>query len=250
LSRRHWVDNEEMMRVMTALYYGAITHVDDQLGRLFGELGRLGMADNTLVLFTADHGNMLGERGRWFKGLQYDGSARVPLLWKEPGNASLRGRVVNETVDTTDLLPSILDYAGLPVPEGVQGSNFRRLAAGGDRRWRNSCFSQLRSGMWLEGGWKLIENSLDGSGSRELYDLKNDPKEERDLAYDPRQRDRVQHGMAQMARMRAERPAPLRISGMATPAYAQVSEEERQEAWRNAPDNRDEGAAAPRRQRK
>jgi arylsulfatase A-like enzyme len=238
-SRRHWVDDEQMMRVMSALYYGAITHVDDQLGRLFGELDRLGMASKTLVLFTADHGNMLGDRGRWFKGLQYEGSARVPLLWKEPDNRAQRGRVVHQVVENTDLMPSILEYAGLPVPEGVQGRSFRALASGKGNNWKNTCFSQLRSGMWLQGNWKLIDNSLDGTGGREMYDLRNDPREERNLAADPGQRDRVAHGMAQMTRVRADRPAPVRVTGMSMPAYAEIDERERGEAVRNAPDNRE-----------
>jgi arylsulfatase A-like enzyme len=233
------VDDERMMRVMSAIYYASITHIDDQLGRLFGELKQLGMADNTLVLFTADHGNMLGDRGRWFKGIQYDGSARVPLLWKEPGNATLRGRVVNQVVENVDLLPSILDYAGLPVPERVQGQSFRKLAEGKDSRWKNRCLSQLRSGMLVEGQWKLIDNSLDGTGTRELYDLRNDPREERNLAADPKQRDRVEHSMAAIAKWRSDRPAPVTVSGMSMPAYAQIDDSERRKAVSNAPDVRE-----------
>ncbi len=248
-NRRHYVDDEQMMRTMSALYYAAITHIDDQLGRLFGELDRLGMASNTLVLFTADHGNMLGDHGRWFKGLQYDGSARVPLLWKEPGNRAQQGRVVDQVVENTDLLPSILEYAGIQVPRGAQGRSFRALAAGNAPQWKNTCFSQLRSGMWLDGKWKLIDNSLDGTGARELYDLSNDPKEERNLAADPRQRDRVKHSMAQIALHRAARPDPVQIAGMSMPAYAHIDERERAEAIRNAPDNVEGRANAPARKK-
>lgn len=244
-SRRHYVDNEEMMRVMTAKYYGAITHIDHQVGRLFGELKRLGMADNTVVLFTADHGNMLGDRGRWFKGLQYEGSARVPLLWRGPkGSKERGGRVVNKVIENTDLMPTILEAAGLPEPEGVQGRSFLKLAATGrDDNWKDRCFSQLRSGMLLEGPYKLIDNSLDGSGPRELYDLRNDPKEERNLADLPGQRDRVMAMSGQIAEWRKSKPAPARVAEMSAPDYAAISDSERTRAVENAPDVRDAAGA-------
>jgi arylsulfatase A-like enzyme len=244
-SRRHYVDNEEMMRVMSAKYYGAITHIDHQFGRLLGELERLGMANDTVVLFTADHGNMLGDRGRWFKGLQYDGSARVPLIWRGPvGSRQRGGRVVGKVIENTDLMPTILEAAGLPVPDGVQGRSFLALAATGrDDRWKDRCFSQLRSGMLLENGYKLIDNSLDGTGTRELYDLRNDPREQHDLAASPAHRDRVTAMSSQIAEWRSARPAPARVPGMSTPDYAAISNAERQNAVENAPAVRDAAGA-------
>jgi arylsulfatase A-like enzyme len=231
--RRHCVDDERMMRVMSAIYYGSITHIDTQLARLFGELNKLGMADNTLILFTADHGNMLGDRGRWFKGVQYDGSARVPLLWKGPKGAKENGgRVVENVVDNADLAPSILEAAGLPVPEGMQGRSFLKLARGEAAGWRDRSYSQLRSGMLLDGDYKYIDNSLDGTGPKELYDMRNDPKEQRDLSSDPKQKDRLAQYARDMAAWRADRPAPVKIAGMATPRYAQLTEAERREAAR------------------
>jgi arylsulfatase A-like enzyme len=238
-ARRHYVDDERMVRVLSALYYGAITHVDEQIGRLLGELEKLGMADDTLILFTADHGNMLGDRGRWFKGVQYEGSVRVPLIWRGPRGASENtGRVIEKVVENTDIMPSILDAVGIPVPEGVQGRSFLRLARGQDLNWKNRCYSQLRSGMVVDGSWKLIDNSLDGSGPFELYNLAEDPKEERDLSQDPRQRERVAEYRRLLAAWRAERPGPIRVPGMSLPSYALISEEERRRAIQEAPDNR------------
>lgn len=237
-SKRHYVDNEEMVRVMSAKYYGAISHIDEHAGKLLGELQRLGMDANTLVIFTADHGNMLGDHGRWFKGLQYEGSARVPLIWRGPrGSAENGGRLVDKVVENTDLAPSILEAAGVPVPEGFQGRSFVNLARGKDANWKDCCYSQLRSGSYQEGHWKLIDNSLDASGSRELYDIENDPKEQRNLAGDPKQRDRVEHCMHLLTAWRAAHPAPVKVRGMSTPAYADIPESERSEAIRSAPDN-------------
>ena len=104
------------------------------MGRLLGELERLGMADNTLVLFTADHGNMLGDRGRMFKGIMYEGSTHVPLIWRGPkGAAENNGRVEHKLIENTDLLPSILETAGLPVPERRAGLQFPQARARGRR---------------------------------------------------------------------------------------------------------------------
>jgi arylsulfatase A-like enzyme len=238
-ARRAFVDDERMVRVLSAKYYSAVNHVDHQVGRLLSELERLGMAEDTLVLFTADHGNMLGDRGRWFKGLQYEGSAHVPLLWRGPqGAAENGGRVVDRVVESTDLVPSILQTAGIPVPEGVQGRSFLRLARGQEPNWKNRCFSQLRSGMLLDGNFKLIDNSLDGSGPVELYDLRIDPKEERDLAGAPAHRDRVAEMRKRLAAWRADRPAPIRIAGMPLPDYAQITEADRRKAAEALPNRR------------
>ena len=223
--RRQFVDDEEMMRVMSAKYYGAINHVDEQIGLLFSELNKLGMADNTLVLFTADHGNMLGDHGRWFKGVQYEGSAHVPLLWKGPkGSPEHGGKVVNKVIENTDLAPTILEAVGLPVPDRIQGRSFLRLARGKDSNWKDRCYSELRSGMMLAEGFKLIDNSADCSGDRELYDLRNDLKEQRNLAADPKHRDRAEAYCRQLMTWRKEKPEPVRVSGMSTPAYAEATE--------------------------
>ncbi len=237
-SKRQFIDDEQMLRVMSAAYYGAIAHVDYQVGRLLGELEKLGMAENTLVLFTADHGNMLGDRGRFFKSVMYEGSSHVPLLWREPKTSRApAGRVIDRVVENTDLLPSILDCAGLPTLAGVQGRSFRNLARGEDSNWKDRCYSQLRTAMVRQGRYKFIDNSRDLSGAFELYDLKDDPKEERNLASDSRQAGRVADFKRQLTAWRSDKPAPIRIAGLSTPAYAQIGDTERDRFIQRAPDN-------------
>jgi arylsulfatase A-like enzyme len=240
-SRRHYVDDPEMMCVLTAAYYGAITHVDDHVGKLLGELDRLGMSENTLVLFTADHGNMLGDRGRWFKGIMYEGSAHVPLIWRGPkGAQENRGHTERKIVENTDVMPSILESAGIPVPNGVQGSSFLKLAREGeDVRWKDRGYAQLATAMVRTPEWKFIDNSRDLSGSFELYDMRNDPKEERNLASEPRHRDLIREFGRQLTAWRAAQPAAPKIAGMDTPDYAQISQRERNEALENAPARRE-----------
>jgi arylsulfatase A-like enzyme len=234
--KRHLIDDERMERVMTAKYLGAITNVDDNIGRIFAELERLGMMDNTIILFSADHGNMLGERAQWFKGVQYDGSARIPLLWRGPkGAPENTGRVEERVIENVDFTPTLLEAAGIPVPEGMQGKSFLKLARGRDPQWKDRCFSQLRTGMVRSHQWKLIDNSLNLSGDLELYDMKNDPHEARNLAADPKHRDLVAELKSQMTKIRAERPAPVKIAGMPKPAYATISDKERKELTEAAP---------------
>lgn len=234
--KRHTIDDERMERVMTAKYFGAVTNVDDSIGRILGELERLGMMDNTIILFSADHGNMLGQRARWFKDLEYDGSAGIPLLWRGPkGAPENTGRVEKRIVENIDILPTLLTAAGIPIPEGVQGRSFLSLARGVDPNWKDRCFSQLHSGMVRTPQWKLIDDSLNLSGKLELYDMRNDPQEARNLANDPKMRDVVAELSGQMTQFRAARPEPFKISGMPSPAYTVISDQERKELWDSAP---------------
>ncbi|MBI4877216.1 MAG: sulfatase-like hydrolase/transferase [Acidobacteria bacterium] len=236
-SLRHYVDNEEMMRVMSAIYFGSIIHVDHQVGRLLCELDRLGMADNTLVLFTADHGNMLGDHARWFKGIMYEGSSHVPLIWRGPqGARENTGKVENRIVENTDLMPSILETAGLPVPGRVQGRSFLKLAREGDAAWKDRAYAQLRTAMVRTPEWKFIDNSQNLGADFELYDMRNDPKEQLNLAAEPKHRDLVEHSKRQLTAWRNDKPAPVKIAGLAEPDYARIGEEERSELIRNAPD--------------
>ncbi len=227
--KRKWIDDEKMLRVMSAAYYGAITHIDEQVGRLLGELDRLGMADNTLVLFTADHGNMLGDRGRWFKNVMWEGSSHVPLIWRGPKGAKENGgRTQTKVVENTDLFPTILEAAGLPVPDnGIQGRSFVKLMREGDAEWKDRAFAQLANAMVRTSQYKLIDLSRNLSAGLELYDLRNDAAEERNLIAEPRHREMVEDLKRRLTVWRADRPAPLRIAGMKTPDYATISAEER-----------------------
>jgi len=179
---------------------------------------------------------MLGEKARWFKGLQYDGSAKVPLLWRGPkGAPENRGRAVDKVVGNVDILPTLLEAVNIPVPERIQGRSFLKLARGADPRWNNRCFSQLHAGMLRRDDWKLIDNSLDGSGALELYDLKNDPREERNLINEAKHRELVTALAGELKSVRGDRPGPVTIAGMPTPVYATISDRERKELRESAP---------------
>lgn len=216
-ARRKCIDDEQMQRVMTALYYGAITHIDTELARLFNELDRLGLAKNTVVLFTSDHGNMLGDRGLWFKDFMYEGSAHVPLIVKTPTAKPSEHRQIIENID---LMPTLLDYAKIPIPNGIQGRSFHALIEKGKQaKWKDRCISDLTATMHLAEGWKFIDNH---DGALELYNLNKDPQEKENLVNDPRYKSRLHSAQSELAKWRAEQPAKITVSGMATPDYAKV----------------------------
>ena len=103
------------------------------------------MADNTIVMFTADHGNMLGDHGRWFKGVMYEGSAHVPssgAARREPRKRR-QGRA-RKSVENIDVMPTFLEAAGLPCRQGVQGKSFVKLARGATPNGRTRFFAIAR----------------------------------------------------------------------------------------------------------
>ena len=221
-ARRKHIDDEHMQRVMTALYYGAITHIDTELARLFAELTRLGLAKNTVVIFTSDHGNMLGDRGLWFKDFMYEGSAHVPLIIKTP---NAKPREQQQIIENIDLMPTILDYAKIPVPNGIQGRSFHALIEKGKQpNWKNRCISDLTATMHLAQGWKFIDNH---NGVLELYNLTNDPLEKENLANDPRSKSRLHFAQSELTKWRAENPPKINIPGLTPPDYTKLDKAER-----------------------
>jgi arylsulfatase A-like enzyme len=112
-----------------AAYYAAITATDDQVGRLMSTLRELGFDENTIVLFTSDHGDMLGSQGMRRKRKPHDESARVPGIMRWPARIP-KGRVVETLFSHIDMPPTLLALAGLPVPENMQGADLSRVALG------------------------------------------------------------------------------------------------------------------------
>ncbi|AGW89971.1 choline-sulfatase [Cupriavidus sp. DF5525] len=125
---------DEQVRRARHAYYAMVSYVDDKVGRLLETLKRAGFADNTIVVFTSDHGDMLGERGMWFKRVFFDWSAKVPLLVYDPRKREPRR--IAEPVSHVDLLPTLLDLAmdgQTPAwVEPIDGRSLVPLVATGD----------------------------------------------------------------------------------------------------------------------
>jgi arylsulfatase A-like enzyme len=230
---RHEVADPEIVRAMTAAYFAKVQIVDEQIGRVLARLDQLGLTDNTIIVFSADHGNMLGDHGRWFKGVMHEGSSRVPLMLKVPPSHPAAktfngGKVVNEIVENIDVMPTLLNLIGRPLPAdpGFQGRDLAPLAAGNAAGWKNRAFSERGSMMVRTPEYKLIQAR--GRGHEpplELYDLKNDPGENVNLAGNP-QYAKIQADLAkQLAAWQADKPAIPRIPGVQTSWTGGVAEE-------------------------
>jgi len=176
----------EGIREYVAIYHGMVKYIDDQVGRVLQKLDDLGLADNTLVIFTSDHGDMVGAHGCIGKSITgfYDDLVRIPLAMRLPGRIR-PGTVVDEAVSQIDLMPTILDYLDQPAPDKTHGRSMRPLIEGKKVPWRDYAFCQRadRLRMLRTRRWKYV---CDVPGRlRALYDLANDPHEDRNLAADP-----------------------------------------------------------------
>jgi arylsulfatase len=177
-----------------ALYYAMIAQIDDQFGRLLDYLESTGQKENTLIIFSSDHGEALGDHGLLWKGCRfYEGLVRVPLIFSGPGVAA--NQPATGLVELLDLSATILDYAGIERPEYFQGTSLRSVLQGsqpGDKlrdSVRCEYFDALdslfteRSGayatMYRRGQHKLCV--YHGLNTGELYDLESDPWEHEDL---------------------------------------------------------------------
>jgi arylsulfatase A-like enzyme len=187
--------NPRVVRRARAGYYGHISHIDHQINRFLEILNEYRLGANTVICFVSDHGEMLGDHHMFRKGYPNEGSARVPLILKVPGDNRVgRNRVVDAPVELRDVMPTLLDCAGLPVPESVEGRSVLPLARGESVDWRaylhgeHTVFGQ--SLQWLtDGHEKYVWFS--GTGTEQLFDLDTDPHETCDLARESRNVERL-----------------------------------------------------------
>jgi arylsulfatase A-like enzyme len=184
--------SDEQLAHMTANYYGMISLIDHNVGRIRSALDDMGLRENTLVIFTTDHGEMLGNHGLYLKGpWPLEDLLRVNMIAAGPdvGQSS----VVEEPVSTVDLAPTFLDYAGVSAQLGPQGCSLRTLLQGGAEK-REAAYSEWhvhpsRCGVGLQ--LRTVRTKTHkctvelNSGAGELYDLVNDPQEIHNRFDDP-----------------------------------------------------------------
>jgi len=183
----HLTDVE--VRQVLAGYYGMVALVDGYCGMILDALAQLGIRDETMVIWTVDHGDQMWEHKMFLKFCMYEASVHIPLLIHIPGKKS---GVRSELVEHIDLFPTICDLVGADCPGTVQGRTLVPLL-GDDpapRDWRNAVFSQIGDvEMIRTKEWKL---NVYGGQPGELYHLRNDPKEFDNRIADPQHSDTVQ----------------------------------------------------------
>lgn len=133
-------ENPQALATFRHGYYAAISYLDAQVGRVIGELDRLGLANNTVIVFWSDHGLHLGEHGLWEKSSNYELDARVPLIVAAPGfRDKTRTRALVEFID---IFPTLVDLCGLPQVPGLEGKSLRRVLADPRASVRDAAFTQ------------------------------------------------------------------------------------------------------------
>jgi arylsulfatase A-like enzyme len=167
-------------------YYAMVTEVDHWVGRILDALEDLGLREETLVLFTSDHGEDLGDHLRYGKGYPaWDTISRVPLLAAGPGVEG--GRVVDDLVELVDLVPTLIDAAGGPVPSDLQGQSLVPALAGEGGVDRDAVLTEDDDGKVLRTDRYRYAVGVDGE--ERLFDLREDPGEYDDVSDDPDYRD-------------------------------------------------------------
>ena len=180
---------EEDLKKDIAIYYGMMSFIDAEVGRILDTLDRLGMADDTLIVFTSDHGHFLGQHGLIAKGpFHYEDMLRVPFIAAWPGRIP-QGCVSDAIQSLVDLMPSFLDAAGIAIPGRVQGVSELGTWRGGPPA-RDHALCENRHNPVMPHVMSYIEERYKISVYRqgpwgELFDLESDPGEVRNLWDDP-----------------------------------------------------------------
>ncbi len=182
----------EQRRAAIRAYLATVSYMDAQAGRVFDALKRLGVADNTIIVFTGDHGWHLGEHGLWHKRSLFEECARVPFIIYAPG-ARANGQPSGSLVEMLDVYPTLCDLAGLPAPAVLQGRSLRPILADAKATIHEAAFTQARRGPDAKNWGRSVRTARwrctewdEGSSGLELYDHDADPHEYTNLAHEPR----------------------------------------------------------------
>jgi uncharacterized sulfatase len=237
-SPANWGMSVQQQREAIRAYYASIEFLDAQVGKVLDALDRLGIAENTVIVFWGDNGYQLGEHGQWMKQTVFERSARVPLLIGGAG-VKARGQVCPRTVELLDLYPTLADVCSLRgAPRTLQGRSLIPLLGNASARWEKPAVSQVRrtappaararageSGSSPAGAPPIYGYSIrteryrysqwerDGVLGEELYDYEADPREVRNLAADPAAgsiKSRLRQQLAAIRRLRPPLEAAAR----------------------------------------
>ena len=178
-------------------YYASVAFMDRMVGQVLNGLEEAGLEDNTIVIFTSDHGYHLGEHDFWAKVSLHDESAAVPLIIRMPGK---KPAVCHSLVELLDLYPTLSNLCGLEVPKHLQGKDISKMMTDPAKEVRSAAFSVNGKGFLLrEQDWAYIAYGKNGQGDEELFDMKQDPKQFTNLAKDPKHAQIIARFQKQMA---------------------------------------------------
>lgn len=193
-----WPRTPEAVRGEIAAYYGMISHLDEQIGRILAALKQSGRDKDTIVIFAADNGLAVGCHGLLGKQSMYDHSVRVPLIFCGPGIP--KGVRSAALCTLGDVYPTVCELSGVPIPQEVEGKSLAPIIAGKANRVRDAVFCTYRDvqRMVRTERWKLIRYPK--ISRNQLFDISSDPHELNDLSGDPAHAERIARLLARLSK--------------------------------------------------
>ncbi|MEC5128602.1 sulfatase [Verrucomicrobiales bacterium BCK34] len=179
----------ELHKGLLEAYYSSVSYMDAQVGRVLDALDELGLRENTIIIFSSDHGYLLGEHNKFQKQHLFEEATRVPFILSAPWMKDSHGKATEEITELVDLYPTVAELAGLTPPSQLQGQSFVPLLENVETgSWaKDLAFSISRNGgeSIRTEGWRYTHWGYGKKGD-ELYDRSSDPGEFKNLASDPR----------------------------------------------------------------
>ena len=212
-NRWRWrFDTPEKFQTMMKNYYRLVSEVDSTCGRILAELEKRGLRENTLVIFTTDNGYYHAEHGLADKWYPHQESIRTPLIIHDPRMETAKaGKTNDDFVLNVDVAPTILAALGFKKPENMQGRNFAPLYLGGEQKpWRKEFFYEhatLRNANFIPASEALVRKDFKyfywpEQKVEQLFDIKNDPREENDLVTSPEHQERLKEMRKRFAELK------------------------------------------------
>lgn len=204
-------DYREKLTGIKRVYYGQVASVDSNLGKLMRALDQLGIAGDTILVFSSDHGEMFGAHGRRAKNIFYEEAVRIPMLVRWPGR--IRAQALEACMATYDIMPTLLGLVGLPIPRAVEGSDLSGLALGRTAHSPEAAFLQGMgtTAAWQDGTeWRAMRDHeytyavYRRDGRECLFDLRRDPWQQKNLAGERYSAATLTHYRGRLRRWRQE----------------------------------------------
>jgi arylsulfatase A-like enzyme len=213
-----WPRTEEVVRQHLHDYYACISSIDHHIGRILATFGELGQLDNTIIVFSADHGLAMGSHGLFGKQSLYEHSMKSPLIFAGPG---IPKGSSDALAYLFDIFPTVADLVGADAPKDIDGRSFVSVIRGKSTTVRNTIFLAYRDVQRAvrKGNWKLIRYPR--VDVTQLFDLAADPDEMKDLSREPTHTSRVKEMLA-LLRNEQERYADKAPLTVTQPAPARV----------------------------
>jgi len=202
--------SEELLDRARKAYYAQISHLDFQIGRLLYWLGRRNWLEETYIIFTSDHGELLGDHNLFRKTTPHEGSAKVPFIVRPPSSVKgPRNIQRDEPITHMDVMPTLLEAAEQEIPRSVEGASLQPLIRGKDVPWREFIHGEHSR---CPQAWQFVTNGKEKyiwetiSGKEQFFDLTEDPDEEHNRVEDPQYQQRVQLWRSRLIEVLAQRP--------------------------------------------